>query len=99
MMAYDRLPSQRLETETLDALRSVMDSAVRKGDHVDELHDVLLRAAAEARVKGIHAEQLLVILKDLWYSLPELRRVSNTERQAALLQQLISRCIEHYYEA
>lgn len=96
MMAFDRMPSQRLEAPTLDALRAVMQRAVRKGDHGMELQEVLARAATEAREKNIHAEQLLVIMKDLWHSLPDLR-AADTDRQNELLQELISRCITQYY--
>ena len=96
MMAFDRMPSPRLEAPTLDALRAVMQRAVRKGDHGMELQEVLARAATEAREKNIHAEQLLVIMKDLWHSLPDLR-AADTDRQNELLQELISRCITQYY--
>lgn len=97
MMAFDRTPSTRLEADTLNALRSVMQRAVRKGDHEQDLQTVLARAAAEARDKNIHAEQLLVIMKELWFSLPELRSADDSERQTKLLQELISRCITQYY--
>ena len=97
MMAFDRMPSERLEADTVNALRTVMQRAVRQGDHDHELQEVLARAAAEAREKDIQAEQLLVMMKDLWYSLPELRAVDDTDRQTTLLQQLISRCISQYY--
>ena len=96
MMAFDRMPSPRLEASTLDALRAVMQRAMRKGDHGMELQEVLARAATEAREKNIHAEQLLVIMKDLWHSLPDLR-AADTDRQNELLQELISRCITQYY--
>ena len=49
MMAYDRMPPQRLEADTVEALRSVMQLAMRRGDHGQELQDVLSRAANEAR--------------------------------------------------
>lgn len=98
MMAFDRTPTPRLETETLDSLRSVMDRALQRGNHGNELQDVLTRAAAEARNKAIPPEQLLIIMKDLWHSLPELRRTTDSERQTELLQELISRCIERYYD-
>ena len=99
MMAFDRMPSPRLEAETIDALRSVMQRAMRNGDHAQELQSVLAQAAAEARTKELHAEQLLVIMKDLWYSLPELRGLDDSERQTQLLQELITRCISQYYAA
>jgi hypothetical protein len=97
MMAFDRTPALRLETDTLDALRTVMQRAGRRGDHDQELQDVLIRAASEAREKDMHAEQLLVMMKDLWYSLPDVRQAGDGERQTELLQELITRCISQYY--
>ena len=91
MMAFDRMPTARLEVDTVDALRMAMQRALRRGDPGQELQDVLSRAANEARDKDIHAEQLLVILKNLWYSLPDLRSMQDTDRQTELLQKLISR--------
>lgn len=95
-MAYDRMPSPRLEADTVEALRTVMQRAVQRGDHGQELQDILSRAAKEAREKDIHAEQLLVVMKDLWYSLPDIRS-KDSDRQTELLQELISRCITQYY--
>lgn len=97
MMAFERTPSPRLEPDTMEALREVMDRAVRRGNHGDELHDILCRAAAEAHEKGIQAEQLLLVMKELWHSLPELNRASDTDRQTTLLQELITHCIQRYY--
>jgi len=97
MMAFDRMPSPRLEVDTVDALRAVMQRAVNRGDHGQELQDVLVRAATEAREKDIHAEQLLIFMKDLWYSLPDVRKAEDSDRQTELLQELISRCITQYY--
>jgi hypothetical protein len=97
MMAFDRVQSPRLQADTVDALRDVMQRAMRRGDHGQELQDVLRRAAAEARTKDIHAEQLLVMMKELWYSLPDVRSAGDSDRQTALLQELISRCIAQYY--
>ena len=97
MMAFHRMPSPHLDIETVQALQTVMQRAVHKGDHEQELQNVLARAATEARTKQIHAEQLLVIMKDLWYSLPDVRSAEDSERQTELLQQLITRCISQYY--
>ena len=97
MMAFDRTPTPRLEADTLDALRAVMQRAMHRGDHARELQDVLTRAANEARAKNIHAEQLLVMLKELWRALPDVRGAEDSDRQNELLQELISRCITQYY--
>ena len=42
-------------------------------------------------------EQLLVTLKDLWFSLPELTANTGSDVENVLLQELISRCIKEYY--
>lgn len=99
MMAFDRTPTQpSLDPETIAALRATLRRSVVQGNHEDDLHDLLCRAAEEARTKGIQAEQLLVALKDIWYGLPELRTAAATaDKEQALLQQLISRCIQEYY--
>ena len=45
----------------------------------------------------MQAEQLLLVLKEVWYSLPQLATLPGDDVQTRLLQQLISRCIQQYY--
>jgi hypothetical protein len=98
MMAFDRTPSRpALEPETVDALRVALATSVARGNHVDGLRDLLCRAAADARAKGMQAEQLLITLKEIWYSMPEVANASSTTNENSLLQELISRCIQEYY--
>src|ERR1051326_7832445 len=95
MMAFDRSPPDpRLDPETVEALRVALTRSVSRGSHADDLHTLLCRAAAEARTKGMLAERLLLILKDIWYSLPEVSSASNSAIRGTLLQELISRCIQ-----
>src|SRR5512146_432436 len=71
MMAFDRTPSRpNLEPETLAALTSALSVSVQRGNHSDDLRDLLYTTAREARDKGIQAERLLLIMKEIWYSLP-----------------------------
>jgi hypothetical protein len=98
MMAFEKTPSSpRLESSTVDELRAALARSITRGNHEDGLRGLLCRAAAEARDKGIHAEHLLIVLKDIWFSLPELGTHSATDVDNALLQELISRCIQEYY--
>ncbi|MDB4877737.1 MAG: hypothetical protein JWM41_4183 [Gemmatimonadetes bacterium] len=98
MMAFDRTPSlPNLDPKTVEAIRAVLTTSVAQGNHADSLRDLLCTAAAEAREKGIQAERLLVILKDVWYSLPEVAKAQSSTAENALLQELISRCIQEYY--
>jgi hypothetical protein len=98
MMAPDRTPStSALDPATVAELRTALIRSVQAGNHGDELKDLLIRAAADARGKGIRAEQLLLALKDIWYSLPQLATHPATDVRSRLLQQLIARCIQEYY--
>jgi len=97
MMAFDRTPRAVLEPATIAELRATLSRSVQTGDHGAELKGLLVRAAADARGKGMQAEQLLLALKDIWYSLPQLSTQPGNESQTRLLQQLIARCIQEYY--
>jgi len=48
---------------------------------------------------GEDPEQLLVVLKDVWSSLPEVRSMTNTREQINLLQRVVTMCIREYYSA
>ena len=74
-----------------------MVRAAEKGDHDAQLKAVLARAAVEAKSKGVLAEQLLLAMKDVWYSLPQVSQQAGSEVHTRLLQQLIARCIQEYY--
>lgn len=98
MMAFDRTPSRpALEPATVDALREALKTSVAHGNHADGLRELLCRAAGDARAKGMQAEQLLISLKEIWYSMPEVTNGSSHSGQNSLLQELISRCIQEYY--
>jgi hypothetical protein len=58
---------------------------------------VLAKCAIEAKRKGVLAEQLLIVLKEVWYSLPQVSNQARNDVQTRLLQQLIARCIQEYY--
>ena len=101
MMAHTSdSPPPSLDAETVAAVRAALGRYVREGNHTAELRDVLMRVAAEARAKGIQAERLLVVLKNIWSSLAEVRHADRSAlaEQNVLLQRLITRCIEQYYE-
>jgi hypothetical protein len=97
-MAFDRTPAPPdLDPQTVELLRATLQQSADRGVHSDDLRDVLCRAADEARRKGIQAERLLVLLKDIWYSLPHIAGASSADASHTLLQELVSRCIHEYY--
>jgi hypothetical protein len=97
MMAFERTPNSGLDPATLAELRLALTRSLAAGDHGDELKDLLRRLAVQARERGLHAEQLLLALKEVWYGLPEIGGRPGTDVQTKLLQQLIARCSQEYY--
>ena len=90
-----------LDPATVAELKRVMAKSLESGDHGDDLKAALARASTDARTKGLHAEQLLIALKDIWFSMPQLvaTPVRDADNQSRLLQQLVARCIQEYYAA
>jgi hypothetical protein len=96
MMAFERTPNSGLDPATVAELKAELTRSLATGTHGDELKGLLRTLASQARERGLHAEQLLLALKEVWYGLPELSgRPSDAQTQ--LLQQLIARCIQEYY--
>ena len=99
MMAHDSShgPSGELSEETVAALRAALVRYMRNPAPGPDLHEALTALAREARRKAIHAEHLLIIFKDLWSALPEVKGARNPREQNAMLQQLVTLCIQEYY--
>jgi hypothetical protein len=97
-MSLDPTPSSLgLDASTVHALRAMLGRSAANGSHDAQLHDLLCTTAAEARSKGIRAEQLLIMLKDVWYAVPDVAARTASDVDNALLEDLISRCIREYY--
>jgi hypothetical protein len=98
MMAFDRMGSfPSLDPATINAVRAALTQSVALGSHTEELREALCTVAREARDKGIHPEPLLATLKEIWHSLPSVASSTSSAAKTALLQDLISRCIQEYY--
>ena len=98
MMAHDSTPGHpALAAETIDTVRSALSAYVSESSDGERLRQALDRMAAEAREKSILPEQLLVVLKDVWYSLPNVRAISEPTEQIRLLQRVVTMCIKEYY--
>ena len=98
MMAHDSSPGPvALAEETISAVRSALVAYVDAPSRGDRLREALHLMAAEARSKSIPPEQLLVVLKDIWYSLPGVRGMNEPAEQVRLLQRVVTMCIKEYY--
>ena len=91
-------PPRSLDEETIETVRTALTAHLRlqPTQESDTLHEALQAMAREAREKSILPEHLLVALKDIWYSLPDVRAKENGE-QARVLQRVVSLCIREYF--
>jgi hypothetical protein len=100
MMAHDSSPppAAGLAEDTVARAREALSHYLEDGEAGgDELRNVLDMMAAEARSKAMLPEQLLVILKDIWYALPAVRSLEDSGAQIRLLQRVVTMCIKEYY--
>ena len=101
MMAHDssHTPPSRLDDETVAAVRAALRTYLSHSPEPAALQHALVRMSAEARGRSILPEQLLVVLKDVWGTLPEVRAMTDTGEQVRLLQRVVTMCIKEYYSA
>ncbi|MFN2563645.1 MAG: hypothetical protein ABR499_01370 [Gemmatimonadaceae bacterium] len=99
MMAHDSSPTppSGLAEETTEAVRAALVSYLRAPGSPSELRAALNRMADEARAKAILPEHLLITLKQLWISLPEVRSIGDVDEQTRMLQRVVTMCIREYY--
>jgi hypothetical protein len=98
MMAYDSSQGPHtLADETIAAVRSALVSYIGAPGDGTRVRSALRVMADEARAKSMPAEQLLIVLKDIWYSLPAVRAMTDVTQQVRLLQRIVTMCIKEYY--
>jgi hypothetical protein len=100
MMAHDSSPppSRGLDQETVQRARLALSGYLAHPEaDGGSLRDALDVMANEAREKKILPEQLLVVLKDIWYTMPEVRSIEDSGAQIRLLQRVVTMCIKEYY--
>jgi predicted ATPase len=100
MMAHDKTPGHpELSAASVDALEKALRAYLVDDSGVSALQPALRHIAVEAREKKIHAEHLLIALKDVWFGLPEMKGIADAERQSKVLQRVVTLCIREYYTA
>ena len=99
MMAPDssHTPPSRLDEATVAAVRDALRAFLADDADSSALQRALLRLSTEARSTGMLPEQLLVLLKDTWSALPDVRAMTDTAEQVRLLQRVVTMCITEYY--
>lgn len=98
MMAHDSsAPRPELSSSTIAALEQALAGFLSNPADTSKLDGALRSLTTEAREKQVHAEQLLVVLKDVWYGLPQVREAPAGDAQNNLLQRVVTQCIRQYY--
>ena len=101
MMSHDssQMPLSRLDDETLNTVRGALREYLRDANDPGALQASLLLMASEARTRSMLPEQLLIVLKDVWHGLPEVRSMHDTREQVPMLQRVVTMCIKEYYNS
>jgi hypothetical protein len=101
MMANDssQMPPSRLADDTVEAVRKALREYLSDVEAAMPLQSALQRMSSEARAQAMLPEQLLIVLKDLWNGLPEVRAMSDAGDQIRIMQRVVTMCIKEYYSA
>lgn len=99
MMAFDSSPTppSRLDDATVAAVREALRHYLGNGSDPSALQGALRQMSTEARTKNVRAEQLLVLLKEVWGTLPEVRTMTDSTAEVRMLQRVVTMCIKEYY--
>ena len=98
MMAHDSSPGpSALDALTISSVREALVQYIDVPTQSNGLRHALNRMALEAHEKSMLPEQLLVVLKGIWYNLPSVHTISDPAEQIRLLQRVVTMCIREYY--
>jgi hypothetical protein len=87
-----------LSWETLALLRGVPVAVAEQWPHAGMLVAVARLAAEDGHRAGLPVARTLIALKTAWFQVPELRRLPSSD-QRALLERVVTGCIQAYYAA
>ena len=92
------LPNE-IAQETVDAVRRALarDVSAPHPEPAPELRTALRKLASEARLKGVSPEHILITLKKIWRTLPEVAQARDHEEQTRILQRIVTICIKEYF--
>ena len=77
--------------------RSFLNRALRRFPQKPELRIALHQLAREAKEKAVPPEQLLVALKVIWQSIPNVENAPDRTEQTRVLQRVVTICIKEYF--
>ena len=99
-VTLDSNPSRQvhalLNPEALEPVRAAICVYVSSRSTPAVLSEALSRMSSEARKCGMLPEHMVLVFKDTWNGLPEVRAMGIDE-QTRLLEVAVTMCIEEYY--
>ena len=64
-----------------------------------ELRRAMRLLCDDARRRGLRAEQVIVLVKEAWASLPEVHALPRGQQRSEALSRIVSLCIDEFYAA
>ena len=100
MMAHDQpgQPPAPVSEDTRRALRAALEAYLEQGGDIAVVRQPLQQLIREGREVGAYAEQLLILLKEIWYGIPAVQHLRSPEQQSRLLQRVVTVSIHAYYD-
>ena len=100
-MARDPIQGAAASPDPSDDAFAALGTAIERrlrGEGTDsELRDALRALVRQARARGLLVEGVLVRLKELLQSLPDVRQLRDPQERAQLTERIVTACIEEYY--
>ena len=100
-MARDPIQGAAASPDPSDDAFAALGTAIERrlhGGGVElELRDALRALVRQARAQGLLVEDVLVRLKELLQSLPNVRQLRDPQERVQLTERIVTMCIEEYY--
>ena len=90
-------PGGLVSPETVAALREAIRLHLAGSSPNNQLGEAFHRLSGEAHAKGIRAEKLVILLKQVWGELPEVLRALKPHERQQVLARFVTLCINEYY--
>ncbi len=91
-------PTSAFSQAAVAALRCGLQAQLRPSPN-GEIRRAMRLLCDDAHRRGLRAEQVIVLLKEAWGSLPEVQALSPGEERRETLGRIVSLCIDEFYAA
>lgn len=87
----------RLDEPTVELVRVALRRSLGEGVETPPMRTALAALTAHARDRGVLPEQLVVLIKDLWFAMPEVRTMPAAAELVRRQQAIVTMCIKEYF--